>query len=323
MPLPPAFRPSNRWRDTPPMLFPPILGLFALGHAWRFAARHLGAPAGIGEMILGATTLLFLFCLTAWISKPVRRPGVIVEELRTLPGRAGLAAMIMCMSLLAATLEPFAPRLAVGVVSLAAAAHLGLAALVLRLVLSGPPEGRAITPAFHLMFAGPVLMALTLIPLGLTGVAQAVFWFTLVMATAIWTTSGLQLLKRRPPAPMRPILAVHLAPASLFASVATMLDMPAIGVTAMVLATFILLAMLGNARWLTEAGFSPFWGSFTFPIAAYAAALLKITDGSGPVAMVGAAALVAATLAVAAIAGRVLKDWARGTLAGRTNAAIA
>ena len=79
---------------TPPAIFPPVFGLFGLGLAWRRAGDTFQMPAALGEMILGAVTLLFVFCALAYGIKVARRPGVIPEDLRVLPGRAGLAAAV-------------------------------------------------------------------------------------------------------------------------------------------------------------------------------------------------------------------------------------
>ena len=108
------------WRRTPPAIFPPIMGLFGLGLAWRVLALAPGLRPlePIGEAILGATLLLYGFALIAWASKPLRRPAVAIEELRVLPGRAGMAAMVLCLVLSGAALRPYAPSLALALVTL-------------------------------------------------------------------------------------------------------------------------------------------------------------------------------------------------------------
>ena len=317
-PLPP--RPKGMWRDTPPAIFPPIMGLMGLGLGWREASATLGAPAGIGDLILGASALLLVFCAAAWLAKPLRRPGVIPEELRVLPGRAGMAAMVLSVVLLAAALVPLAPGLALAVLVVAVATHLALMGLVVRALLTGPEEGRVVTPVFHLVFVGPILWPLSAIPLGFD--AQPVLWGTIPVALVIWAVSAVQLIRRIPPAPLRPLLAIHLAPASLFAIVASQLDLVVLANASALLAATILIALLASARWITAAGFSPLWGTFTFPLAAFATALLSVSGGAGLVGVLSGVALVAATLAIPPIAFKVLQAWAKGGLAARTNAAV-
>lgn len=82
----------------------------------------------------------------------------------------------------------------------------------------------------------------------------------------------------------------------------------------------LLVALLAAARWLTAGGFSPMWAAFTFPLAAAARALIET---GGAFAVAGACALALATLIVPWIALRIVRMWADGTLAERTNAATA
>ena len=314
---------TGLWRQTPPAIFPPIMGLFGLGLAWRQGLAAFGLPQGLAEALLGAVTLLFLFALVAWLAKPLRRVSVVAEELRILPGRAGLAAGSLCLMLLAAVLVPYAPGAARGLGFLALAVHAGLAVLLVRVLLAGPEEGRVVTPVFHLTFVGFILWPLSAVPLGIEGAARAVLWATMPVAGAIWAISLWQIITRIPPAPLRPLLAIHLAPASLFSIVATALGMTGLAEFWAFAGGAILLALVATGGWLTASGFSALWGALTFPLAAYATALLALGRASGDqtVALGGALVLMAATLIVPAIAVQVLRLWARGTLAQATNAA--
>ena len=115
------------------------MGLFGLGLALRRAAASLGEPRGFGhavaEMVLGAVVLLFVSGAVSYAAKLVRRPSVIREELRTMPGRLGLSAFATCFYLLATTLSPYLPDLARGVFWAGLALHAGLIAGALGLLL--------------------------------------------------------------------------------------------------------------------------------------------------------------------------------------------
>lgn len=76
----------------------------------------------------------------------------------------------------------------------------------------------------------------------------------------------------------------------------------------------IVLALVAASRWITAAGFSPLWGSFTFPMAAFASAMIAM---GGVWQKAGFVWLVIAALAIPMIAWRVLKMWPGGKLAGR------
>ena len=318
---PPAFRNQTQrglFRRTPPAIFPPVMGLFGLGLAWRRGTEAVGLAPGLAEALLGAVTLLYLFALLAYLAKVARRPAVVAEDLRILPGRAGLTAANLSGMLLAAALVPFAPGLALGVLGVALLSHVLLGLTLLRLFLTGPEEARVITPVWHLTYVGYIIAPLSLIPLGYAGLAQGILYATIPVAVAIWAVSLYQIATRIPPAPLRPLLAIHLAPASLFATVAAMLGLGGLATGFLVLALAILLVLLAAGVWLTQSGFSALWGAFTFPIAAWASALL--VNGWQ---VSGLLVLAAATGIVVTIAVKVMQAWAKGGLAVKTNAAQA
>ncbi|MFN3938274.1 MAG: tellurium resistance protein [Gemmobacter sp.] len=316
--IPRQMPPGGVWRRTPPAIFPPIMGLLGLGLAWRPALAAAGIPGGAAEAWLGAASLLWAFAAIAYLGKVVQRPAVVVEDLRLLPGRAGLAAAVLGGLLVAAALVAYAPGAARWMAFGGLALHALLAVTVARIILGGPPEGRVVTPVFHLTFVGFILGALALAPLGHTGAASAILWATMAVAAAVWAVSLRDLAARIPPAPLRPLLAIHLAPASLFATVAALMGHHDLALAFAALAGAILLVLLAVARWLTVAGFSALWGAFTFPLAACAGAFLAVGW-----AVAGIMLTVAASAVTLWVALRVLRDWARGSLAERTNAATA
>ncbi len=323
-PLPPLSPISPRqglFRQTPPAAFTPVFGLLGLGLAWRRAADAFGLPDGPGEALLGAVTLLYIFVAVAYLAKVVRRPGVVAEDLRVLPGRAGLTAASLSILLLAAVAVPYSETLARGALYLGLATHTALALGYIRALVLAPAEGRRVTPVWHLAFVGFIIAPLSAVPLGHNGLATAIMGATIPVAVGIWALSAAQALRETVPPPLRPLLAIHVAPAALFATVGASLGMTTLAgwFAALVLALIAILA--GMARWLTAGGFSPLWGAFTFPLAAAVSALFA--QGGEPFRTLAAGLLIAATLGIPTIAWRVMKLWAEGKLGPRTNAAIA
>lgn len=327
---PPRFRPKQYpapefpprrpalFSRTPPAVFPVILGLLGLGLAGRRACAALGISGGAVEVALGAVTALWVFGLLAYGGKLLRRPAVLIEDLRILPGRAGVAALTMGAMLVAAVLVPYAPELAKVVLYLGLGVHGVLAVLVLKLFLASPVEQREVTPVWHLQFVGVIVGAIAAVPLGLVDLAAWLLWGTVPLAVGIWTMSVVQLIRRVPPAPLRPLLAIHLAPASLFATVAASLGMSYLGMGFLALALLIVLGLVVAVSWMTESGFSAMWGAFTFPVAAYASAMF-----ANGLDVTGVIALMVALGIVPFVAFRVLQSWGKGDLAAKTNAAQA
>jgi tellurite resistance protein len=323
--LAPAAPRPGLFRRTPPAIFPPILGLFGLGIAWRRGQGAFGLPEAPVEGYLGAVTLLFLFALGAYGAKVAMRPRVLTEDFRTLPGRAGLAALTMSMMMLAAVVLPYAPRLAAWLVAGGVVLHALVAAAALRLFLAGPEEARQVTPVMHLTFVGLINAPLAAVPLGMVLISEAILWYALAAALVVWWLALRPLLSGSAPAPLRPLQAIHLAAASLLGSAAYLTGYPTLGVVLAVFSTALFAVLVARARWLTEAGFSGFWSAFTFPIAAYAGLLFLTAEslGSEPVRMGAGLVLIAATLIIPPIAFKVMQLWAKGVLAQKTNAATA
>ena len=327
---PPGYRPKSfpppqfplrrpaLFARMPPAVFPVLMGTLGLGLALRRGLAGFGLAGDPAELVLGLAVGLWAFAATGYLVKLARRPAVLLEDLRILPGRAGLAAATLGMLLVAAALVPYAPGLARGLLLAGLALHGALALLVLRLWFAAPPEAREITPVWHLNFVGFIIGGLAAQPLGMTGLATALLWLTLPVAVAIWAVSALQLIRRIPPAPLRPLLAIHLAPASLFVTVAASLGHSLLADLLLLVAALIALGLLFSLRWLTVSGFSALWGAFTFPLAAFASALFaRDLATTGGIFAVLAAALTGLVL------WRVLQAWAKGSLAAKTNAAEA
>jgi tellurite resistance protein len=325
---PPRLTPEARpglFRRTPPAIFPPILGLFGLGIAWRRGQGAFGLPEAPVEGLLGAVTLLFLFALLAYGAKVAMRPRVLTEDFRTLPGRAGLAALTMSLMMLAAVLLPYVPRGAAWVLAGGVVLHALVAAAALRIFLAGPEEARAVTPVMHLTFVGLINAPLAAVPLGMTFVATGIFWYALAAALAVWALALRPLITGAFPPPLRPLQAIHLAASSLLGSAALLLGLPVLGHVLAAFSAVLFVLLVLRARWLTEAGFSGFWSAFTFPIAAFAGLLFLTAESLGSEAVRTAAGLVliAATLIIPPIAFKVMQLWAKGILAQKTNAATA
>ncbi|WP_158617271.1 TDT family transporter [Falsigemmobacter faecalis] len=302
------------FRRMPPAVFPPLLGLTGLGLAWRRAGDQTALPGGLAELLLGGIFLLWCFMIGAYLSKVFRRPGVLREELSLLPGRAGLAAADVSAFLMAAVVAPYLPGLALAILVLAVGCHLCLGFAVLKAYFTGPEEARVITPVWQLIFTGYIILPFTLEPLGYTQLAHLAYFYAVFSGLVLWLQAVWMLVKRIPPAPLRPLLAIHLAPASLMVLSSVILGYETMALLLAVVASGIFLALLLSARWLTAAGFSPFWGAFTFPLAAFANAQMAMGW-----MITGILALIAASAMVAFVASRVWQMWARGTLAIKTN----
>lgn len=319
---PARIAPPGLWRRVPPAIFPPLLGALGLVLAWRVASARFGLPQALPAMLSGMVVAGWLFALTAYGVKLLRRPSVLADELAILPGRAGLGAALVGIYAAAQVLAPFAPALARTVLVAGMGLHLVFWAVLIPIMRRLPGQGR-VTPVWQLNFVGPIVAAQAAAGFGWTALAQALWWPMAAMAGFIWIASLRQLLAERVPAPLRPLLMIHIAPIAMLGTTAAAIGWwPVAQGFAWALVAALALAAL-RLRWLTEAGFSPLWGAFTFPLAASAGLWLAVSGPQPGWAWPARLLLVLASLVVVPILFMVWRQWAQGRLAIKTNAAIA
>lgn len=326
-PPPPQLAPKvGLFRRVPPAIFPALLGLLGLVAVWRRAVDVFGFPAPLVDLAAGMMTLLFAYCLVAYGAKFAFRPGAVMEDLRTLPGRTGLAALFIGLMVEAALLAPISPGVARACLAVGVAGLLAIALHVLPQRLRGTDTAGPITPAMHLVFVGFILVPFAALPLGVAvGAMPWLIRYCALAALVITALSIRPLLTGGGQPPLRPLQVIHLAPAGFVASSALLTGQALLGAVALGWAAVLAALFLIRIRWLTEGEFSGFWSAFTFPVTAFVGALLVAAQAFEMEALryLGGILLVVATLYIPVIAYRVLKLWAKGVLAAKTNAAIA
>jgi tellurite resistance protein len=171
---PPEFPPRKvpLFARTPPAVFPVILGALGLVLALRRGMEALGLSQAPVDLLGGLVVALWVFAALAYGVKLARRPGVIWDELKVLPGRAGLAAGTAGGLAVAAVLVPYAPEVSRAVLFGGLVLHGVLALAVVRALVGLPPEAQGVTPAFHLSFVGFIIGGLAAVPLGHDALAR-------------------------------------------------------------------------------------------------------------------------------------------------------
>lgn len=315
---------QNLWRRTPPAIFPVTLGFMGLALGWRNASEVLPIPHEIGDLMLGVSTAYFLFFAVSFIAKVLARPAVVLEDLKVPPARAGVAAFPMAIMLLAAALLPLGVQVPL-VWWTGVAFYYVATGLVAYSIITGPPEARLFSPFQYLAFVGPIVGPIAGIPLGYVTESFILAMAAMIPYIAITLGYGYRLTKVRPPVPLRPSLAIVLAPTSLFALAFGGLGIDWAFELFYWMAVAFAIALLVFSMWLTEGGYNPIWGSFTFPIATFINLnIYAVGKGMGLVASTGMiASLLIGTLFILYIIWKSSNLWIRGDMATKTGAAVA
>ena len=326
-PPPPQLPPKvGPFRRVPPAVFPAVLGLLGLVMAWRHGVRVFELPSAPVDMVEGMVTLLFLFFVAAYGAKFVLRPGAALEDLNTLPGRTGLAAMALGFFVLATLSVARSGGASTAFLLVGAMLLLVIAGYVAFHRVNGTDQAGPPTPAMHLVFVGFVLIPAPALALGVpVTLVEILSIYCLVAALVIVGLTMKPLFTGAGTPPLRPLQGIQLAPAAFLTTACVLTGHGALATVAMVWACLVACLLLWRLRWMVEGGFSGFWSAFTFPVTAFAGALLLYGEMTGVLALriVGGVVLVAATLYIPMIVFRVLKLWATGALAAKTNASIA
>jgi len=312
------------WRQTPPAIFPVALGFTGLGLAWRNAALVLPVPTAIGDMLLGMAAAFYLYFLVTYVAKLIARPAVLQEDLKTPAGRAGVAALAMVLMLLGLVLHihglPGAPVWFAGI-----GLHVVASVLAIVSLLKMPQEARLVSPFQLLTFVGLIVAPVAGIKLGYPQLSLWLALYSLIPFAIISVLYVGKLFQATPPPPLRPALVIFLAPTGLFAIAFGQLGMRLAFDIFYVGALGLALIFLLRARWLTQGGFMPTWGAFTFPIAVFTNMnAIAATTGLVPYAEIGVVVgLAIGTAFILYIVVKAGQAFIRGELAKKSGAGIA
>jgi tellurite resistance protein len=305
-------------------LFSIALGLAGLGQAWNVARMALGAPSVVPDAIYALAAAVWLILVTWYATQGWRQ---ILADLRDpVQGAFIPAAAITGMILGAALATALSP---IGAFYMAGRAlTVGFFAVTIVIGgwligqwLSGGLDPDCIHPGYLLpTVAGGLVGATAAADVHLRALAEASFgigmgcW--LLLGSALWARL---LLRPALPAPLRPTLAIELAPPAVAGASWFALNGGAIDFTARALGGFYAVMVLAQLRFLplyARLRFSPGFWAFAFAYAAAASyALLWITLSKPRAATGYAAAIVTLiTVFIAALAARTVIAAIRGQL---------
>jgi tellurite resistance protein len=305
-----------------PGLFGIALGLLGLAGAWLKMQPLIGETARTAYAALlaaGTAVLAVLFLL--WLAKALRHFDVLRREWLH-PVQGPLLALLPVSTLLAVTLlAPFEGDgriVATAVVLAALAMQFAIAWEVVALLSTGRMPADLVTPALYLpIVPGGMVGGMALVAIGFPGWAGLLFGSGIGGWALLEARILHQLFAGPLPAPIRPTIGIELAPASISTLAAATL-WPQLPADALMICLGVacgpVIAVLTRWRWWTDVPFSVGFWSFSFPTAAFAAAVVEAVRRGGWPTWVAWTAVAVASTVIGFLALRTLWLLVRGRL---------
>lgn len=292
---------------VPASFFGIVLGLAGLANAWRAAHVVWSLPAAVGEIIYAIAFIVWFLIAALYALKWVIAPAVAKEEAGhavqcCFIGLAGVATLLVAQGAL-----PYSRPAAIVLFTLGAGVTVLFALWRTGILWRGGRDHAATTPVLYLpMVAGGFVTGIVSSALGGQEWAELAFgaafftWLAIesVLLHRLYTAAPLAL-------PLRPTLGIQLAPpavgavcyVSITGGHADLLAHMLIGY-----AVFQALLLVRMGRWIAEQPFAPSYWAFTFGATALAGAAIRVSNGSGALALLAPALFVLANLVVLGIA---------------------
>jgi tellurite resistance protein len=256
------------------------MGLAGLGGAWLQAAQLLAWPRTTGLALLALAGLAWLAVTGLLAAKFVGARERFDAELAHPSHGSPYALAPATLCLLMPLLDAWAPALARPVLFVGAFGALAIGAWMVGRWVAARHELSMFTPTLHFpLVAGGFLGALGAGILGMQALGVLLFGAGLFAWLVGASVSLHRLILGEPlPPPMRPLVAVELAPPAIgaVAWIALSGDSPdALAALLFGYGLFLAMVVAGLARWFAAAPFAPAWWAVTFPAAALANAAIR------------------------------------------------
>ena len=269
----------------PVSYFSIVLGLSALGLAWRYGAHAVALPALVGETLLGLATVIWLIFIVAYGVKWLRFRHQAKAELQNLIQCCFISLIPITTILMGLAALPYGFPLSVGLITLGIIGQLVFAAYRAAGLWRGIHKVEATTPIMYLptvatnFVSGTALGYLGYSEVGMLFFGAGVFsWLSLEPAILH------RLRNLEPVAPaVRPAIGIQLAPAFVGCSTYLVLNGGEIDLLVKLLIGYGVLQLLFLIRllpWLFQNGFTVSFWAFSFGLASMANVGLHLYQGT-------------------------------------------
>lgn len=310
-----------------PGWFAIVMGLCGLSLAWHRATPLMGEMAGAGSLVVGALAaavagVLAVASLVRW----QRYPKALEEDLNHPVRHVFVAAMPVSLLLLATVATQLAgPSLPARVLWMVGSVwQFGVTVWALSRWLrpnigskDGTPFWPSITPALFIPVVGNVVAPMAGVTLGFPEWSAAQFGIGLLLWPVVLAVLAVRVaVSGMWPDRMLPTTFITVAPPAVIGLGALQLGAPVLlAWVAWGIGLFFLVWSAGVFKRAVSQPFAvPFWG-LSFPLAAFSALTLRLTDGaSGPFQALAMILLALSSLVIAALALATVKGLRDGSL---------
>ena len=269
----------------PVSYFSIVLGLSALGLAWRYGAHAVALPTIVGETLLGLATVIWLIFIVAYGVKWLRFRHQAKAELQNLIQCCFISLIPITTILIGLAALPYGFSLSVGLITLGIIGQLVFAAYRAAGLWGGIHKAEATTPIMYLptvatnFVSGTALGYLGYSEVGILFFGAGVFsWLSLEPAILH------RLRNLEPVAPaVRPAIGIQLAPAFVGCSTYLALNGGEVDLLVKLLIGYGVLQLLFLIRllpWIFQNGFTVSFWAFSFGLASMANVGLHLYQGT-------------------------------------------
>ena len=300
-------------------LFAAVMGLSGLALVWRQLEGLWMWPAVASGAMTALAALVFVLLMIAYGCKAILSPQLVLAELAHPVRLNFLPAFSINLILLGILMTPWHQALGLELWRLGAVVHLLLTLIIVSVWLNSERPADSINPVWFIPAVGNVLVPLAAVPAGQVLLA----WFFFSIGLFFWLSLGTMVLYRlitgpALPAPMRPSLAILMAPPAVAAlSLQALMGEMTVwvfGLYAVALFTFLLLVL--QIPHFLKLPYFPSWWAYTFPSAAFTVATFEFSAAHRVFSPHLLTALsLAVTVLIAAVFVRTLTALLRGEMA--------
>ena len=269
----------------PVSYFSIVLGLSALGLAWRYGTHAVALPAMVGETLLGLATVIWVIFIVAYSVKWLRFRHQAKAELQNLIQCCFISLIPITTILIGLAALPYGFSLSVGLITLGIIGQLVFAAYRAAGLWRGIHKAEATTPIMYLptvatnFVSGTALGYLGYSEVGMLFFGAGVFsWLSLEPAILH------RLRNLEPVAPaVRPAIGIQLAPAFVGCSTYLALNGGEVDLLVKLLIGYGVLQLLFLIRllpWIFQNGFTVSFWAFSFGLASMANVGLHLYQGT-------------------------------------------